>query len=47
MSGGIVEGGQADHKHTASGDGGKLDDTAIFTIDGIDEIITDLILIWG
>jgi len=39
--------GISDHKHTAAGDGGKLDDTTIMTIDAVDETILDLILTFG
>lgn len=37
----------ADHKHTAAGDGGKLDETTIITIDSVDDTVIDAILTLG
>lgn len=35
------------HKHTAAGDGSKLDETTILTIDSVDETLIDAIFIFG
>jgi len=43
----VRTGSLASHQHTASGDGGTLDETTVITIDSVDETLIDLILVYG